>query len=86
MWGLELAIVATMICINRVFGRYEIAFASVSLARLQWLADNNRAGAKIAVFMKQNMNASLAVFIANAVLGYRQSTEETTCLPSPIAS
>lgn len=61
MWGFELAIMATMICINSVFAGYEIALASVSLARLQRLADDHRVGAKVAVYMKQNMEASLAV-------------------------
>src|SRR5262249_55330499 len=39
----------------------EIALASVSLARLKTLADEHRAGARMALLMKQNMEASLAV-------------------------
>lgn len=61
MWGFELAIMAAMIGINSVFAAYEIALASVSLARLRRLADNHRSGAKVALYMKQNMEASLAV-------------------------
>lgn len=61
MWGFELAIMLTMIGVNSVFAGYEIALASVTLARLQRLAADNRRGAQVAVFMKQNMEASLAV-------------------------
>lgn len=61
MWGFELAIMVTMIGINSVFAAYEIALASVSLARLRSLADDHRSGAKVALYMKQNMEASLAV-------------------------
>ena len=61
MWGFELAIMAAMIGVNSVFAAYEIALASVSLARLRRLADDHRSGAKVALYMKQNMEASLAV-------------------------
>ena len=61
MWGFELAVMAAMIGINSVFAGYEIALASVSLARLRRLADDQRRGAKVALYMKQNMEASLAV-------------------------
>ena len=61
MWGFELAIMVAMIGINSVFAAYEIALASVSLARLRRLADDHRSGAKVALYMKQNMEASLAV-------------------------
>ncbi len=61
MWGFELAIMVAMIGINSVFAAYEIALASVSLARLRRLADDHRRGAKVALYMKQNIEASLAV-------------------------
>lgn len=61
MWGFEIAVMAAMIAVNGVFAGYEIALASVSLARLQRLADDHRRGAKVALYMKQNMEASLAV-------------------------
>jgi len=61
MWGIELAVMAAMIAVNSVFAGYEIALASVSLARLQQLASENRGGSKVALYMKQNMEASLAV-------------------------
>jgi putative hemolysin len=61
MWGFELAIMAVMIGVNSLFAGYEIALASVTLARLRRLADEARRGAKVALYMKQNMEASLAV-------------------------
>src|SRR5262245_6932161 len=61
MWGFELAVMAAMIGVNSVFAGYEIALASVTLARLRKLADDNRRGAKVALYMKENMEASLAV-------------------------
>jgi putative hemolysin len=50
-----------MISLNALFAAYEIALASVSLARLKTLADEHRRGARTALLMKQNMEASLAV-------------------------
>ena len=61
MWGFELVVMFAMIGVNSVFAGYELALASVTLARLQRLADENRGGAKVALYMKQNMEASLAV-------------------------
>ncbi|HEU4333312.1 MAG TPA: hemolysin family protein [Candidatus Eisenbacteria bacterium] len=61
MWGIELAVMAAMIGVNSLFAGYEIALASVQVSRLQRLVDENRRGAKVALFMKQNMEASLAV-------------------------
>jgi putative hemolysin len=61
MWGLELAVMIAMIGINTIFAGYEIALASVSAAALQRLADEGRSGARVALYMKQNMEASLAV-------------------------
>jgi putative hemolysin len=61
MWSFELVIMFAMICVNSLFAGYEIALASVSLARLQRMADENLGGAKVALYMKQNMEASLAV-------------------------
>lgn len=61
MWGMELAVMAIMIVLNGFFAAYEIALASVTLARLQALAEQHRLGAKAAVAMKQSMEGSLAV-------------------------
>ena len=51
---------AVTVLLNGVFSGYEIALASVTVARLQVLVGENRAGAKAALYMKQNMEASLA--------------------------
>lgn len=61
MWGVEIFVMLAMIALNSVFAGYEIALASVSLARLEILAAENRAGARAALHMKKNMEASLAV-------------------------
>lgn len=61
MWGFELAVMLLMIGVNSVFAGYEIALASIAATRLQRLANENRGGAKVALYMKQNMEASLAV-------------------------
>ncbi|MEN6459270.1 MAG: hemolysin family protein [Thermoguttaceae bacterium] len=57
---IELGVIAALVLFNGVFSGYEIALASVTLARLQVLVNENRAGAKAALYMKQNMEASLA--------------------------
>ncbi len=57
---IELAVIGVMILFNGVFAGYEIALAAVTLARLHVLAKENRAGSRAALYMKQNMEASLA--------------------------
>jgi putative hemolysin len=59
--GFELTVMLGMIAVNGVFASYEIALASVTVSRLERLADQGRRGAKVALYMKQNMEASLAV-------------------------
>jgi putative hemolysin len=61
VWGIELVVMLVMVGINSVFAGYEIALASVTLARLQLLVRENRAGSRAALYMKENMEASLAV-------------------------
>jgi putative hemolysin len=61
VWGVELVVMLAMILLNGVFAGYEIALASVSLARLESLARENRAGAKASLAMKRGMERSLAV-------------------------
>ncbi len=56
----ELTIMAVMVVLNGVFAGYEIALAAVTVARLHVLVQENRAGARAALFMKENMEASLA--------------------------
>jgi putative hemolysin len=58
---IELVIVILMVAVNGVFAAYEIALASVSLARLQMLADQKRSGAHSAIEMKEGIEKSLAV-------------------------
>lgn len=60
MWGIELLVMGAMIAINSVFAAYEIALASVSLARLEVMASEKKKGAAAAAFMKKNLEASLA--------------------------
>jgi putative hemolysin len=60
MWGVELVVMAGMVTVNGVLAAYELALASVSLARLQVLADEKRGGAAAAAYMKRNMEGSLA--------------------------
>ncbi len=57
----ELLIVVAMIFVNGVFASYEIALASVSVARLQSLVQDKRRGASAALYMKQEIEKSLAV-------------------------
>jgi len=61
MWGVELVVMAMMVAVNSIFAAYEIALATVTLARLERLVDEKRAGARAALSMKQNMEGSLAV-------------------------
>ncbi len=61
MWTVEIAIMLSMIAMNSIFAAYEIALASVSIARIRVLVQETRAGAKAALYMKENMEASLAV-------------------------
>jgi putative hemolysin len=66
----ELLIIVAMVLFNGVFAGYEIALAAVTVARLQLLVRENRAGARAALYMKENMEASLAaVQVAITLLG-----------------
>jgi putative hemolysin len=57
---IELGIMTAIVLFTGVFAGYEIALAAVTVARLQVLVRENRAGAKAALQMKQNMEGSLA--------------------------
>jgi putative hemolysin len=61
VWYFELIVIVIMIAFNSVFAGYEIALASIGLGRIQMLVRENRRGAKMALRMKQRMEASLAV-------------------------
>jgi len=61
VWGIELSVMAAMVLVNSIFAAYEIALASVSIARLQVLVRERHAGAGMALRMKQDLEGSLAV-------------------------
>jgi putative hemolysin len=56
----ELLVILLMVGFNSLFAAYEIALASITIARLQVLARENHRGAKAALYMKENFEASLA--------------------------
>jgi putative hemolysin len=58
---MELLAVVLMVLLNGVFAAYEIALASVSVGRLQLLAEQNRGGSAAALAMKHGIEKSLAV-------------------------
>lgn len=61
MSNIELLVVAFMVLVNGMFASYEIALASVSLSRLQLLANQGKRGATAALRMKDGIEKSLAV-------------------------
>ncbi|MFA5167282.1 MAG: hemolysin family protein [Candidatus Omnitrophota bacterium] len=60
-FGFELIIIALMLIINAIFASYEMALASISRARLAALCQQKKKGAEQAAYMKDRMEASLAV-------------------------
>lgn len=58
---LELVVVAVMVFVNAIFASYEIALASISVSRLQYLSGERRRGAAAALQMKEGIEKSLAV-------------------------
>ncbi len=61
MESVEFIVVAFMVVVNAVFAAYEIALASVTVARLQLLKEHGRRGAAAAIYMKVEIEKSLAV-------------------------
>ncbi len=61
MYGLEIAVVLTMVLVNAIFAAYEIALASITVSRLHVLVQENRGGARSALYMKDGIERSLAV-------------------------
>src|ERR1017187_4380194 len=57
----ELLIILTMIILNGVFSAFEMALASISRTKLTYLVHTKKSGAAEALFMKDRMEASLAV-------------------------
>lgn len=60
-FGYELIIILLMLVFNALFAAYEMALASISRAQLTVLVNQKRKGAEEAAFMKDRMEASLAV-------------------------
>jgi putative hemolysin len=61
MFIYELVVILVMLALNAVFAAYEMGLASISRARLAILLHDRKRGAADAVFMKDRMEASLAV-------------------------
>jgi len=57
----ELLIILAMIMINAVFAAFEMGLASISRSKLTYLVETKKNGAAEALFMKDRMEASLAV-------------------------
>ncbi len=60
MGHVELLVMFGMIAFNSVFAAYEIALAAVSHARLKVMAGEKVRGAEAALYMKENVEASLS--------------------------
>lgn len=61
MFDYGLLVIVLMLALNAVFAAYEMGLASISRARLSILVSEHKRGATDAAFMKDNMEASLAV-------------------------
>lgn len=61
MYTYGLIVIVAMLALNAVFAAYEMGLASVSRARLAMLLSEKKRGAADAAFMKDRMEASLAV-------------------------
>jgi len=61
MWGIQFGIMLCMIALNGLLAAFEIALASITVARLQTLVDAGRRSAGRALKMKQSVEGSLAV-------------------------
>jgi putative hemolysin len=59
--GYEILIILLMLFVNAIFAAYEMALASISRVRLSTLCQQKKRGAEEAVYMKDRMEASLAV-------------------------
>jgi putative hemolysin len=58
---IEVLVIAAMLAVNAVFASYEMALASVSRARVEVLLQAKRRGSSSAAYMKDRLEASLAV-------------------------
>jgi putative hemolysin len=57
----DFLVVVLMVFVNGIFASYEIALASISVSRLQFLTNQRRTGAAAALHMKEEIEKSLAV-------------------------
>ena len=57
----EILVIILMVLFNAIFAAYEMALASISRARLDTLCQQKKQGAQEAAYMKDRMEASLAV-------------------------
>ena len=61
MLDYELGVIILMLLFNAIFAAYEMGLASISRARISILVNEHKKGAEAAAFMKDRMEASLAV-------------------------
>jgi putative hemolysin len=61
MFSYELGIILLMLILNAIFTAYEMGLATISRARIAILVNERKKGAEAAAFMKDRMEASLAV-------------------------
>jgi putative hemolysin len=61
MFSYELGVILLMLVLNAVFTAYEMGLATISRARIAVLVNERKKGAEAAAFMKDRMEASLAV-------------------------
>ncbi|MGA2092658.1 MAG: hemolysin family protein [Sedimentisphaerales bacterium] len=61
MLDYELGVIVLMLVLNAIFAAYEMGLASISRARISILVNEHKKGAAEAAFMKDRMEASLAV-------------------------
>jgi putative hemolysin len=61
MFIYKLAVILFMLVLNAIFAAYEMGLASISRARLAVLLNDKKKGSTDAVFMKDRMEASLAI-------------------------
>ncbi len=57
----DIAVIGLMLILNGIFAAYEMALASISRTKLTVFVSEKRRGAEAALFMKDRMEASLAV-------------------------
>ena len=57
----EILIIVVMIILNAIFAAYEMALASITRTKLTYLVQTKKKGSSEALFMKDRMEASLAV-------------------------